>query len=128
MTTLVDDNVGRSPCWQGVIIMGARYQATARYSGTRADIVRAAQEVAAQSGLKVREANPEEGLIKARAGFSFRSWGENISVHVDDAGTVQVTSECLMPTQLVDYGKNKSNVKRFLAGLSARLGDSPVPS
>lgn len=107
--------------------MGARYQATARYSGTRADIVRASEEVAAQSGFKVKEVNPDGGSIRARAGFSFRSWGENISVHVDDAGTVQVTSECLMPTQFVDYGKNKSNVNRFLAGLSARLGDSQVP-
>ena len=108
--------------------MGARYQATARYSGTRADIVRASQEVAAQCGFKVQEASPDGGSIRARAGFSFRSWGENISVHVDDAGAVQVTSECLLPTQFVDYGKNKSNVNRFLAGLSARLGDSPVPS
>ena len=61
-------------------------------------------------------------------GFSFRSWGENVSVHVDDTGTVQVTSECSMPTQLVDYGKNKSNVTRFLAGLSARLGESQASS
>jgi hypothetical protein len=111
-----------------VITVGARYQSTAHYSGTRADIVRASQDVAAQSGFKVQEADPDAGSIKARAGFSFRSWGENISIHVDDAGTVQVTSQCWMPTQFVDYGKNKSNVKRLLAGLSARLGESQVPS
>jgi hypothetical protein len=111
-----------------VIIVGARYQATARYSGSRADIVSAAQGVAEQSGFKVQQADPDAGSIRARVGFSFRSWGENISVHVDDTGTVQVTSECSMPTQLVDYGKNKSNVTRFLAGLSARLGESQASS
>jgi len=84
--------------------MGARYQGTGQYSGTRADIVRAAQEVAGQSGFKVQEVNADEGSVSARAGFSLRSWGEKISVHVDEAGTVQVTSECLMPTQIVDYG------------------------
>jgi hypothetical protein len=110
-----------------VIIVGARYQATGRYPGTRADIVRASQAVAEQCGFKVQEANPDGGSLAARAGFSLRSWGENISVHVDDAGTVEVTSQCLLPTQMVDYGKNKANVNRFLAGLSARLGDSQVP-
>jgi hypothetical protein len=108
--------------------MGAKYQATAQYPGTRADIVRVSQEVAAQSGFKVQEADPDAGSVKARAGFSIRSWGENISIHVDDTGTVQVTSQCLMPTQFVDYGKNKSNVKRFFTGLSARLGESQAPS
>ena len=108
--------------------MGAKYQGTARYSGTRADIVHASSAVAEQCGFKVEEANPDAGSLRARAGFSFRSWGESISVQVDDAGTVQVTSQCVLPTQFVDYGKNKSNVTRFLAGLSTRLGDSQVPS
>jgi hypothetical protein len=110
-----------------VIVVGAKYQGTARYSAARADIVRASAAVAEQCGFKVEETSPDAGSLRARAGFSFRSWGENITVQVDDAGAVQVTSQCLMPTQLVDYGKNKSNVNRFLAGLSARLGDSQVP-
>ena len=111
-----------------VVIVGAKYQGGGRYPGTRADIVRASAAVAEQCGFKVEEASPDGGSLKARTGFSFRSWGENISVQVDDAGTVQVTSQCLLPTQFVDYGKNKSNVSRFLAGLTARLGDdSQVP-
>jgi hypothetical protein len=104
--------------------MGARYQATGRYPGSRADIVRAAQDAAAQCGFKVSEANPDGGWVKARAGFSLRSWGENITISVDDGGGLQVTSQCLMPTQIVDYGKNKSNVNRFMTRMSAGLGDA----
>ena len=50
-------------------------------------------------------------------GYSARSYGENISVTLTPQpnGTrVEVFSECAMPTQLFDLGKNEENVKGIL--------------
>lgn len=46
--------------------------------------------------------------------LSFSSWGENILIHLlPYNGTqtmIDIKSECSLPTQLVDWGKNKKNV------------------
>jgi hypothetical protein len=117
---MILDNVRKRHLVQGVVIVGARYSANGQYPGTRADFVRVAQDAATQCGFKVKEASPEQGWVKARAGFGLRSWGENIDIRVNDGGGVEVISQCLMPTQFIDYGKNKSNVNRILARLSAQ--------
>lgn len=47
-------------------------------------------------------------------GMSFSSYGEKITITLTPTPTgtdVHILSECGMPTQLVDYGKNKSNVQ-----------------
>ena len=46
---------------------------------------------------------------------SLASWGENITVAlypVDGFTTdIDIHSECALPTQIIDYGKNKKNVE-----------------
>ena len=47
-------------------------------------------------------------------GMSFVSYGEKITVTLtylgEDKTQIDVVSECGMPTQIIDYGKNKKNV------------------
>ena len=46
--------------------------------------------------------------------ISFSSWGENILLHLGPINETQtrvdIKSECSLPTQMFDWGKNKKNV------------------
>jgi hypothetical protein len=107
--------------------MAAKFHDVRQFPGTRDQLIQASQEAAQRSGFKIRQADPATGRLEARAGFSFWSYGENISVQAGD-GTVDVRSECLFPTQLVDWGKNKRNVNRFFGNLAALLPQGQPPS
>jgi hypothetical protein len=58
-------------------------------------------------------------------GVSFSSWGEKITITVVvlQGGITQVTvhSECGMPTQVFDWGKNSSNVTAIFNQLEAAV-------
>lgn len=49
------------------------------------------------------------------SGMNFASWGETIYITVLPVGprstSIEVRSECALPTQIIDYGKNASNVR-----------------
>lgn len=59
-------------------------------------------------------------------GVSFSSWGENITItltYVNDSTTkVDIYSECRMPTQIIDWGKNKRVVTGIFEGIYAGVG------
>jgi hypothetical protein len=62
--------------------------------------------------------------IKAGAGMSIFSWGENITVEAKAAGLrteLTIRSVSAMPLTLIDYGKNKANVNRLTDRLKERL-------
>ena len=40
---------------------------------------------------------------------------------VDDLGKVTVSSECVFPLQLFDWGKNRANCRKFLECVANRL-------
>lgn len=66
-------------------------------------------------------------LVGADTGMGAFSWGEKLQVHLAQiqGGThARVTSECVFPLQLVDYGKNRKNVEQIVAGL--QLPQPPV--
>lgn len=54
----------------------------------------------------------ETGFI-AHTKFSMSSWSEEIKVKLDE-GSCELSSECT-GSQLVDWGKNKKNIERFVA-------------
>lgn len=49
----------------------------------------------------------------AAVGVSFWSWGEKITVDIDGESTIWVESKCRLPTQCIDWGKNRRNVNAF---------------
>lgn len=59
-------------------------------------------------------------------GVSFSSWGESISINLVQLDTqtvrVDVYSECDMPTQIVDWGKNRENVDKIFQYIFANIG------
>ena len=75
------------------------------------------------------QAAPNGGaLFRFAHKVSLTSWGENVTITVTPYGAAQcvmhVRSECALPTQIVDWGKNGKNVNEILgyltSGLSAR--------
>jgi len=62
------------------------------------------------------------GVMHGSVPTGWRSWGENVTATVGfgPAGSlVTLVSECAMPTQLLDWGKNRANVERIVAQLRA---------
>jgi hypothetical protein len=42
--------------------------------------------------------------------MSLASWGEDISITVTSETSILVRSQCILPTQCFDWGRNKKNV------------------
>ena len=67
-------------------------------------------------------------------GLSFRSNGETITVvltSLGDSTNIEITSECAVPLQLVDWGKNADNVRdiiNYLKRPDARYFQQPSPN
>lgn len=61
--------------------------------------------------------DPSSGRLIGASKTSLWSWGENITIEVDEDGTTHIKSECKLPTQIIDWGNNKKNVNKLLAAL-----------
>ena len=58
---------------------------------------------------------------RASMGFSFWSYGENLTVEVFEDGAVEVRSVCVFPLHLISWGKNTRNCRRLLDAVEDRL-------
>lgn len=80
-----------------------------------------------------RYETPSPNQFVAWNSVNLWSWGEKIFVEISDDGVVRAKSECLLPTQCFDWGKNSRNVKAFLGEVSRVASGRealrpPVPS
>jgi hypothetical protein len=51
------------------------------------------------------------------------SWGEKLTINIHENGLIHARSECLLPTQCLDWGKNGRNLKRFFDELDLVVND-----
>ena len=58
-------------------------------------------------------------LYIAKVSTSMLTWGERVTISID-GGELDVKSGCYPIPELIDWGKNRKNVDRFLALLSAK--------
>lgn len=53
------------------------------------------------------------------------SWGENVNINIIPMGEnslkVDISSECALPTQIIDWGQNKKNVDKIFNYISQNL-------
>ncbi len=80
--------------------------------------------------LKSENPMPNGVWFRIHHGTTFTSWGEKITVTLTDLGgatAVDILSECGMPTQVVDWGKNASNVRVLFDYRSARVAAQSCP-
>lgn len=68
-------------------------------------------------GWEIEREEPDG--MTARTKASWRSWGEVVKVKFEDGGAT-VTSECALPTQAIDYGKNRINLQKLKETLSKK--------
>ncbi len=66
----------------------------------------------------------EQGVIKAHTGTSVFSWGEDITIKIEEmeTGFVQVSVESDLKAQLVGWWVNEKNEKKFIQVLSVIIG------
>jgi hypothetical protein len=100
---------------------------TERYSpGTATpDLRRAVRETFIALSWSVREETPD-GIV-ASTSADLRSWGEKVFVDFPPDDAISVTSKCALPTQCLDWGKNKANVRKFLAEFD-KHAQQPAPA
>lgn len=95
---------------------------TGRYTSGSENV--AALQSAAHAALKALrwKLRSEQSMeITASTGISLWSWGERVALRFSADGSVAVTSKCCWPTQCFDWGKNKTNVRKFLEQMERHL-------
>jgi hypothetical protein len=98
--------------------MGASFEAEKFFANKYDELLLGCREAIIRSGFQLREFDPASGRVKAKAPMSWRSYGDNITIQVNQKGIVSARSECL---NLLDFGKNKENITIFFDNLSALL-------
>jgi hypothetical protein len=103
--------------------MGLRSaEKTCTYTTEYGDIFEEAYNALSGCGFIVSRTDNPSGIIKAYAGASFRSYGEDITVSITkNANGITVTARSKSRAALFDWGKNKENVSNFFAALQDRL-------
>lgn len=85
------------------------------YNRSAAQLLVLAREAAQKLDWKIVHIG--EFQLIAHTGFSFSSWSEEVTVNISDS-MLDIKSECT-GNQVVDWGKNKKNVMRFIATVQA---------
>ncbi len=106
--------------------MSARYKISMTFPVGEQRLFQACLQSVSRCGFRVITSDPQAPLIRARAQMSFLSlFGEIITMSVVAEGTVNIVSST-RGMQLLDYGKNKRNVRALSAALSRSLSDEPT--
>ena len=74
------------------------------------------QKAMENSGFKEIEFNEKEEYYNAKTKWTFWSFGEHVKIKyrkVNEKFLIDYLSICALPTQVVDWGKNKRNFLRF---------------
>lgn len=83
------------------------------------DMLVAVQETIRELSWSIREENSDQ--IIASTSMNLRSWGEKVLINVLQDNSISITSKCALPTQCLDWGKNKANVDKFIAEIMKHL-------
>ncbi len=68
------------------------------------------------SRCRIKSQSPDTGIIKARAGINWKTWGDNIDFRLTKGNgsiVVEISSSPSASSTLVDFGKNLDNVERI---------------
>src|SRR5438046_2779223 len=98
----------------------AYHEERVRYDCSRNDLMDAALE--ALDDLEWNGRESDRWRLSGSTGWSFwGGWGETIRIRVEPGPVLFIRSQCLMPTQCFDWGKNARNVRTLLDKLDEVL-------
>jgi hypothetical protein len=70
---------------------------------------------------------PSDDEFVARTPMTGWSWGEEVRARIFPNGMIQVVSKCHgSRPQIIDFGKNRTNVELFFAQVQHTIGQGPV--
>ncbi|QIE59851.1 DUF1499 domain-containing protein [Rasiella rasia] len=78
------------------------------------------EEALMKAGFKMSKWVDQQQAFYSESSVTIWSWGEDIMVRFqeNENGTqIQFTSSCKLSTQIIDWGKNKKNAKKFMLAL-----------
>lgn len=82
---------------------------------------------AARLGIATWGYGARGGAWHIAPGPSLLSWGEKMTITPLAPNVVRVRSECGLPTQCIDWGKNAKNVRSLIQVLWAAIQQVPQP-
>lgn len=91
-------------------------------------------EFAYHLNLEMKSENPtSEGVwYRFHHGMTAASWGEKITITLSSVSAletkVEVRSECGMPTQVIDWGKNRQNACNIIEHIEANIKSGVISS
>lgn len=82
-------------------------------------------EAAIELNFDITSEDIRTGVILFNVGWSLFSWGEKFKVAIvseePNVTKVELSTEAAVQAQIIDWGKNDSNVKKFFQNLTQRL-------
>lgn len=98
--------------------MAAKFEDSKKFALNKSQLLDKVKMVIEKCNFEIKSFDKDLGLIQAKTKISLWSWSENIEVRIQDDGHVKVKSECSLPSQFIDWGKNKRNVKQIFESLT----------
>ena len=89
---------------------------------TIAELQEAILDVVEDLGWQIRIGSRTR--MMAVASGKLLSWGEMIDIELFPDLMLTITSKCKLPTQCIDWGKNRRNVRKFLIRLEEFLEET----
>lgn len=93
--------------------MTAKFEESKTYDLDKDQLIENIKDALEACRFKIKSIDENAGTIRAITRLSLWSWTEKIDIKVGDMGSVMVKSECSLPSQFIDWGKNKRNVNTF---------------
>ena len=97
----------------------AHYTESYSADGSLTDLRAAVKKALDSLSWFMEEETTERILTSTRV--NIRSWGEKVFINFLSDNYISVTSKCALPTQCFDWGKNKANVRKFMAELRSHV-------
>ena len=97
-------------------------------SDSPSDLRAAVRSALNEVSWSIKKVSPD--TIVASTSLSLLSWGEKVIITFLSDDSIAVTSKCAFPGQCLDWGKNKANIKKFIAELKnhkPRKSPGPPP-
>lgn len=94
-------------------------------SNPRVDLEFCAKYAVQTLGWKVKMTH-DHGF-SAGTSMTIWSWGENILVMMLSPNQMEVKSECILPTQCIDFGQNRRVVEKYLREVQRHINDGVSP-
>ena len=99
--------------------MAAKHQETRHFTADKEKLMYNAKLAMYANGFAIHYEDAKTGFMMGKSGMSLFSWGENMSITIEDNGNVTIKSECVLPTQIIDWGRNKKVVRKIFSVLEA---------